>query len=435
MIPEKFVIMVKYFKSIAVEDRYGNKPPQIDGTGENTIPLRSFIGSIYIPTFLIMVGYGMILPVIPLYARELGASLGLSGLVLSMRGIGNLVFDLPAGSLVSHIGEKKTMLAASACAFLIAAATGFSSSILILALLTMALGGVHALWLLSIMSYLRRAIPQNRRGRGLSLVGGVFRTAVFLGPIAGGLIAREFGLRFSYFAQALVTSAAFLLVLFSGQPLPPPVATRDLKPKLQRLGHTLVAHRLNFLTTGSVVIVLQLLRSGRRILFPLWGSFIGLDVAAIGLILGLSAAADLILFYPAGFIMDRWGRKWAAIPCLTLLSLSLLLVPLAQEFKALLLIALLTGLGNGLGSGLVMILGTDLAPDDSIGEFLGLWRLIGDLGTASGPLLIGLIAQAASLSLAPLIPGVLGFAAACFMALRVRETLKKEKGTNHLYDL
>jgi len=405
-----------------------NNPPQIDRAGDITIPLRSFIGSLYIPTFLIMVGYGMILPVIPLYARELGASLFLSGLVLSMRGIGNLLFDLPAGSLVSRIGEKKTMLIASACAFLIAAATGFSRSILLLALLTMALGGVHALWMLSVMSCLRRAIPQNRRGRGLSLVGGVFRTAVFIGPIAGGLIGREFGLRFSYFSQALVTLAAFLLVLFSRQPLPPPMPTQNLKPKLRQLGHTLVAHRRNFLTTGSVVIVLQLLRSGRRILFPLWGSFIGLDVAAIGLILGLASAADLILFYPAGSLMDRWGRKWAAVPCLTLLSISLLLVPLAHEFKSLLLVALLTGLGNGLGSGLVMILGTDLAPDDSIGEFLGLWRLFGDLGAASGPLLIGVIAQAASLSLAPLIPGALGFAAACFMAFGVRETLKRGKG-------
>jgi len=405
-----------------------NNPPQIDRAGEITIPLRSFIGSLYIPTFLIMVGYGMILPVIPLYARELGAAPALSGLVLAMRGIGNLVFDLPAGNLVSRIGEKKTMLAASACALLIATATGFSRSILLLALFTMALGAVHALWMLSVMSYLRRAIPQNRRGRGLSLVGGVFRTAVFLGPIAGGLIGRDLGLHFSYFAQALVTSAAFLLALFSGQPLPPPVAPRNLKPKLQQLSHTLVAHRRNLLTTGSVVMVLQLLRSGKWILFPLWGSFIGLDVAAIGFILGISSAADLILFYPAGSLMDRWGRKWAAIPCLALLSLSLLLVPLAQEFKALLLIALLTGLGNGLGSGLVMILGTDLAPDDSIGEFLGLWRLIGDLGTASGPLLIGLIAQAASLSLAPLIPGALGFAAACFMAFGVQETLKRGKG-------
>ena len=407
-----------------------NNPHHADKFGEITIPLGSFIGSVYMPTFLIMVGYGMILPVIPLYAMELGAGMSLSGLVLSMRGIGHLLFDLPAGSRVSRIGEKKTMLPASACAFLIAAATGFSSSILLLALLTMALGGAHALWLLSVMSYLRRTIPQNRRGRGLSLVGGVFRTAVFLGPIAGGLIAREFGLHFSYFAQALVTSAAFLLVLFSGHPLPPQMTTRNLKPKLRRLGHTLVAHRRSFLTTGSVVIVLKLLRSGRRILFPLWGISIGLDVAAIGLILGLSSAADLILFYPAGSLMDRWGRKWAAVPCLILFSLSLLLVPLAQEFKALLLIAMLTGLGNGLGSGLVMTLGTDLAPDDSIGEFLGLWRLIGDVGATSGPLLIGLIAQAASLSLAPIIPAILGLGAACFMAFGTRETLKSRKDAN-----
>ncbi|MQY76208.1 MAG: MFS transporter, partial [Spirochaeta sp.] len=198
-----------------------NNPEQPYRASQISLPLRSFIGSVYIPTFLIMLGYGMILPVIPLFAGELGAGLGLSGLVLSMHGIGSLLFDLPAGGLVARFGEKRTMLAASACTVLVAAATGFSYSIIVLALLTMAMGSLHALWMISVMSCLRRTIPQNRRGRGLSLVGGVFRISVFLGPIAGGLIGRDFGLRFSYFAQALATAPAFLMLLFSGHPLPP----------------------------------------------------------------------------------------------------------------------------------------------------------------------------------------------------------------------
>ena len=50
--------------------------------------------------------------------------------------------------------------------------------------------------------------------------------------------------------------------------------------------------------------------------------------------------------------------------------------------------AILTGIGNGFGSGIMMTLGADLAPKGSIGEFLGLWRLIGDIGSTGGPLVV-----------------------------------------------
>ena len=134
----------------------------------------------------------------------------------------------------------------------------------------------------------------------------------------------------------------------------------------------------------------------------------------------------MMLFYPAGIIMDRWGRRSAAIPALLLFSLSMALVPLTNSFWTLLFVGLLTGVGNGLSSGLVMTIGSDLAPDRGAGDFLGVWRLIGDIGTAAGPFIIGTVAQIFTLASAPLVTCGLGLVGASLFFFLVKETLQKK---------
>src|SRR5215216_2641999 len=103
------------------------------------------------------------------------------------------------------------------------------------------------------------------------------------------------------------------------------------------------------------------------------------------------------MFIPAGMLMDRFGRKVAAVPSFALMALGIGLIPFSHDFLTLLLVAMLIGLGNGLGSGLMMTLGADLAPPGATGEFLGVWRLIGDVGATGGPLVVGGLADAAAL--------------------------------------
>lgn len=111
-------------------------------------------------------------------------------------------------------------------------------------------------------------------------------------------------------------------------------------------------------------------------------------------------APALPLFYPVGVVMDRWGRKWTIVPCLVLLVASMLCVPFTQGFASFLLAGLLGGFANGLGSGAVMTMGSDLAPRENSGEFLGVWRLISDSGAVLSPAIVGGLAQLLTLSAA-----------------------------------
>jgi MFS family permease len=397
------------------------------------IGLASLILPLYLPTLCIMFGYGMIVPVLPLFARSLAAGLGVTGVIVSMRGAGSLLFDLPAGAIISRVGRLPVLLFSAVAAALAAAATGFVGRLVPLALLTLAMGAVNVLWMLSVQTHIRQNLPSHRRGRAMAFVGGTTRVGWVLGPIAGGYIGKMYGLHSVYFGQALVCLLAVVFLSIGsshyrfrsreqrGEPFQAPGI-----PFLR----TLQGKGRSFLIAGLVVITLQMLRIGRQTLIPLWGERIALDVAAIGLIFGLSRAIELVLVYPAGILMDRLGRKWSAVPCLFIQSVGLALIPLTGGFPGLLLVSLLAGIGNGLGSGIVLTLGADLSPRASTGEFLGIWNLMGDIGTTSGALLIGVVAQGLGLQTAPLLIAGFGLAGAWIMIFRVAETLAgKHKDT------
>jgi MFS family permease len=150
-----------------------------------------------------------------------------------------------------------------------------------------------------------------------------------------------------------------------------------------------------------------------------------LDVQSIGWIVTLAAAIDMAMFYPAGVIMDRFGRKYASVPSFLIQGIGMALVPLTFSFETLLMATLVIGFGNGIGSGTMLTLGSDLAPKESMGEFLGVWRLIGDAGGTAAPLAVGGVADLVGLAMSALVMGFVGLGAAALLLFFVPETLQR----------
>ena len=132
------------------------------------------------------------------------------------------------------------------------------------------------------------------------------------------------------------------------------------------------------------------------------------------------------MFAPAGIVMDKWGRKWMSVPSCIFFAFGFALLPLSNDVITFTLVSLLTGFANGLGSGSLMTLGADLAPKLNTGEFLGIWRLMGDMGAASGPIVVGQVAII-SLSLSSILVALLSLGGAFLFIFGVPETLKKSK--------
>ena len=390
-----------------------------------SFPLRSLIGGIYLPALFFGIGQWMVIPAIPQFADELGASVLLSGVIFAARGAGSMIGDVPSGLLTSRIGGRVTMTAGVLLTAATGVAMGFSTGPATLGLFTLLNGIAFALWHVSRLAYMTETVPTEYRGRALSLVGGVTRVGFFTGPIIGGAIGQFWGLEAVFFAQAGVVGAAALLVATR---LPQARAGDAGTPERAAvsLQSVALAERRSLIVAGSVAITLVLIRHGRQFLIPVWGDqALGLDTFEIGLVFGLASAIDMVMFYPVGMVMDRWGRKWVIVPSLLVLSTSLLLMPLTVGFVSFLLVGLLSGFGNGLGSGAVMTLGADLAPPDAAGEFLGLWRLVGDVGAVAAPPVIGGLENLFTLDAAAAATGVVGLVGGVVMLLLVRETLAR----------
>ncbi len=389
---------------------------------------RRLLLPVYLPTVLLACGQGVMVPILPLYALEFDNSYKLAGLVVSAAWIGTLLADLPTGLLLPRLGFRRSMVIGCGLFGAGTLALSFAQVAPELILYRFVAGIGTALWGLSRHTYITHAVPPGARGRAIAVFGGINRIGWFAGPAVGGLLGQLYGLDVPILVAGVMAVAALVVAAIAVE------APTDWNPSLSHrldvsvLGEIVRDRRRELVAAGSAQIFAQMIRAARQLVIPLYGSeVIGLDRAQVGFILSVMSLVDMTLFVPAGMVMDRYGRKAAAVPSFLLLGLGMALIPLTESSWTLLGAALVLGLGNGIGSGTMMTLGADLAPRGRTGEFLGLWRLIGDSGQAIAPLVIGAVADALGLVFTAGAVASLGFAAASTLALFVEETRWKHE--------
>lgn len=382
-----------------------------------TVGWRSIAVPAYGPTVLVSVGQGATLPLVALSARDLGASLGVAAFVVALIGIGQLVGDLPAGALAARIGEQKALVAActvDACALL---AAFLARTLWLLGLAIFVTGLAGAMFSLARQAYLTESVPLRMRARALSTLGGTFRVGLFVGPFVGAALVSGRGIGTAYGFAAAMSLAAAALTAFLPDVTRTQRATRAGTGEAHRsVLSVLSEHRRTLLTMGTGVLIISAARATRQTIVPLWAASQGLSPTTVSLVYGVSAGVDMLLFYPGGAIMDRYGRVFVAVPSMVVLGLGFLLLPLTHVTPAIAAVAGLMGLGNGISAGVVMTLGADAAPVEARSQFLGGWRLCADVGNAAGPLVVSAVSTVAPLAAAAVTMGVLTWTGVAWLA-------------------
>jgi MFS family permease len=277
------------------------------------------------------------------------------------------------------------------------------------------IGMSAAVFGLARQSYLTDAVPFHFRARALSTLGGVMRIGLFVGPFLAAAVIHAVGIAGAYWAGvgSLIVSA---IVAARMPDLPARSATAapiagaaPMRATFRSVG---IDHAKIFLTVGIGALLVSAVRASRQAVIPLWAEGIGLDAATTSLIYGLAGGIDMLVFYPAGKVMDRKGRAWVAVPSMLIMGVALMLTPLTHSSISLLLVSLVIGFGNGIGSGMIMTLGADYSPIAGRAHFLGLWRLMSDIGSTGGPALLSAVTAMVSLAVGIWCTGAIGFAAA-----------------------
>ena len=370
---------------------------------------------IYAPSTVYAVGLGAMTPALAVAALALGLDAARAAAVVLLVGLGSLVANGPASALAARAGERVTMVVSAGlgtvgAGLAWATTAGVSSGpsaagvaepgrLALFLAAVLAVGMAGAGFNLARQAYLAVAVPATHRARAMSTLGGTVRIGTFLGPFLGAAAQAPLGLDGAFAAAMAVGALLCLRIRDLPVPASGPAAGEEPGPAGRpRLLDVARARRGALLTAGFGVVAVSAARAARNAVIPLWATHLGLDAATASLVFGLAGAADLLLFYPSGRLMDRFGRRAVAVPCLTLLGAGFLAISLTREPTAFAAAAVLLGIGNGFGAGIVMTLGADHSPPNARAPFLGLWRSMSDAGMLAGPLLLSGATAAAGLA-------------------------------------
>lgn len=220
-------------------------------------------------------------------------------------------------------GERKAMTAAAAWAALGMGLGIFDSQLGIFAIGVLMIGMAGSVFNLARQSYLAEAVPPEFRARAMSTLGGVARIGVFIGPFAAAGVMSLIGITGAYWVGlgALIAAMVISLRIPDLEVRSPPRAADGTTRKITMAG---IArnHWRPLATVGLGVFCIAAVRASRQVVIPLWADNLGLDATTASLIYGLSGAIDMLVFYPAGKVMDRRGRVWVAVPCMLIMAVA-----------------------------------------------------------------------------------------------------------------
>ena len=374
--------------------------------------LSSLIVPVFIPSALFSTGEYALVPMIPASAERLGASLPLAGIIAGFVMIGTVLADIPAARVVDRFGERRSMLYSALVAAFGLVIAVVSQNIWLLAAGVMIVGFSAAVFALARHAFMAENVPLEMRARAVSMLGGMFRLGSFAGPMLSAAVIAVFDVQAVFWLSAVAMLGSVAVLLASKEA----AVSAHVGSATEGTFKILWRERSKLLTVGMGASILGMLRTTRIIGLPLWALALKLPPEQTALYIGIASALDFALFYTSGQIMDKYGRAWAAVPTLIGMGLTHMIVGWAQDSTGFLLLALAMALANGLGSGVILVLGADLAPEDARSEFLGGYRVLVDGAVAaSSPILSWLTVLTGSVATAMSGFGFLGLFGAWLM--------------------
>lgn len=385
-------------------------------------PIRPLV----LTTFCLYFGFGLVSPVVPLFARGIGAGVVFAGVTVAGFSMASFAFDLVGGRLSDRFGVRRT--AATGAAIVVAAtmlAAG-APNVWILLLSRVIAGAGSAVYVTTAMNVLARTTPPERMGRAMSMYQTSVMLGIALGPSVGGVVAGFAGLRapfVCYAAVAALAAAVSILVLPSRAPRPaeePPAGGPAFRT---------VARDGAFLTALATTFVVFILRAGvSSTAVPLYAhEVLGLGQGKVGLTLTLAALSNVLFLPHAGRLADRRPRSLAIAVGLVATLVSLGILGLVESEPALYLAMFILGIGMAYAGVTPAAVIADITPSPHSAVAMGAYRMAVDSGSVAGPVAAGVLASVVGAGPAFLfmaVPAALTLVA----ALRLRDTRPPGRG-------
>ncbi len=374
-------------------------------------------------------GFGSIVPIVPTFARSFGVSQAVAGLVISVYGLGRLLFDLPMGGLAERVGRRKIIIIGeivTAVGSLLCAVAGSFWLLIFFRFI----GGIGAATVLTGAQVVLADIttPQTR-ARMMNIYQAIFLCAVGIGPSLGGVVADALGISAPFYAFGFLSLLAGL-VCFLQVPetrhLARARAAASSQPAIsmrQALG--ILLRKRGFLLIGFVTFVQYFARTGALFnIVPIIGrDRLGLSASATGFAISIASLMNFATIPLSTILMGRWGRRGGIIPGTIVCGAAFACLAVAFNYPVYIAGMFLWGIGGGVGGSAPAAYAADMAPPGANGVTMGIYLTLADAGYVVGPFLLGWISDMAGAGTALFITAGLFAVAVTLFALFAPETV------------
>jgi len=332
-------------------------------------------------------------PLLPLFARELGAGPSLIGLVMGASTLTGVVVKLPAGALSDIVGRRRLLLAGA----LVFATLPFTylaaSTLLVVILLRFAHGSATAIFGPVASASVSDIAPPGKRGTWLSTYSTAQGAGQAVGPVLAGYLvaAGRFDLAF---AAAGLIGIGVPMIVASGHGRSEVVSHRDPWQEFRRGIAEVGCDRL-VLVTSAAQAAQFVLNGSLNAFLPLYGrEVLGLSVPQLGWLFGLQTLTTLAVRPAIGFVSDRAGRRWVIVTGLVVCSAAVWLISIAATASAVVTAVLVYAGGVATTTAATSAYITDMTRRARYGAAHGVFGTIYDIGDALGPIVAGLLVAA-----------------------------------------
>jgi MFS family permease len=403
-------------------------------------PTVRALGALYAGTFL-SGAWAMIIPTIPVLATQFDVSAGGAAQIVTAFAIGKFIGTVVAGVLLDRMGTRVALVSGPLIACAAALSVLWAPWLSLILLLALLMGGADSLWATAREVAGIDLAHRNQRGRVISGLHGVYTIGAAFSPFIGGWLTDMFSFKAAFGGYALATAISVPFgFLVPDSPLPP--APENSKNASRGWSLAAITRRLsalkdlyreihpNLRPTYRALAFATLANQSQRVIvqsmLPLYaGYYLQLTPTQVGMLFTISGMIVFVMIIPAGFLMDRVGRKWCTVPSTGIPGLIFLVIPMTSSFTQLGILVGVAGVAQGLSLGSLATSTYDVVPSHVRGRLQALRRTIAEMGSSVAPLIGGYLANVFNPGTPFLVYAPLLLLSATLLAIVGKETLER----------
>ena len=380
---------------------------------------------LFISVFATMLGLGVVSPLLPIYAENLGATGIWLGIIFSAFALSRSVFMPIIGRISDRRGRKWIILIGMFAYAVFSLAYLIVDNVYSLTAVRFAHGIASAMVVPIAMAYIADLSEKGKEGSHK----GNFSISMFLGlgmgPLLGGFLNDGFGMASVFYVMAALSAFATLLVAVSLPEARPgrfAPQSRETAPAREIFGLPVMRGVLIF------TLISALGRGGMMVFIPVFAPLVAISPSEVGIILSVNTFLMAFLQVPIGRITDKGNKVALIVIGSAVAAVALAVIPLSRSFWSLLVITAIIGVGGAMQQPSIMALTVDAGRTIGMGTSMGAYNTTFGIGMILAPLIGGIFMDFISIDAVFYVSGAISLLATVVFAVMMQKSARQDVG-------